>query len=91
MEAVKRNHMNSCLERLHRLENILSGISNKPNQIPLEKEQMLLESWDRIKGLEVDLTKTKKVLETTLVQQLRLAESLESSQESPAQMRLFCG
>lgn len=50
-----------CQERLRRLEVICQEISNKPAQMPEEKDRVLLDSWDRIKSIEFDLEKTKKV------------------------------
>lgn len=50
-----------CIERLQRLEKLLDEINKKPAEIPLEKEQMLLQSMDRIKSVESDLKQTKKV------------------------------
>lgn len=50
-----------CVQRLQRLEKVFQQISNKPAEIPLEKEKMLVESMDRIKSVEFDLDKTKRV------------------------------
>ncbi|KZV18056.1 hypothetical protein F511_30120 [Dorcoceras hygrometricum] len=50
----------SCVQRLQRLENLLEQLDNKPAKIPREKEQML-ESLDRIRSVEVDLEKTKRL------------------------------
>lgn len=50
-----------CIERLQRLEQVFGELSNKPAAIPLEKEKILLESLDRIKSVESDLEKTKRV------------------------------
>lgn len=49
------------MQRLNRLENLLEEINKKPAEIPAEKDQMLLQSMDRIKSVEVDLDKTKRV------------------------------
>lgn len=57
----EEDHVRPCIERLQRLEKIFEELSNKPAGIPLEKEQMLLESLERIKSVELDLEKTKKV------------------------------
>ncbi|MQL78342.1 hypothetical protein Taro_010751 [Colocasia esculenta] len=88
VETVKEDHLSPCLERLQRLEMLFNEISNKPAQIPVEKERVLLESWDRIKGIEFDLEKTKKVVHATVVKQLEIADSLESTQESRTQKSL---
>lgn len=50
-----------CLLRLQRLEKLYEDIQNKPAGIPYEKEQMLLQSLERIKSVEFDLDKTKRV------------------------------
>lgn len=50
-----------CLERITKLEKMLEEIKTKRVQIPVEKEQMLERSMDRIKSVELDLDKTKKV------------------------------
>ncbi|CAI9088119.1 OLC1v1022364C1 [Oldenlandia corymbosa var. corymbosa] len=50
-----------CVQRLQRLEKLLEELNNKPNVIPKEKDQMLLQSMDRIKSVETDLEKTKRV------------------------------
>lgn len=61
-EAVKEeNHVLPCSQRLQRLETLFQELSTKPAGIPLDKEQLLLESLDRIKYVEFDLEKTKRV------------------------------
>jgi hypothetical protein len=50
-----------CLERLDRLESVFNQLMNKPPEIPREKDHVLMESFDRIKGIEHELDKTKKV------------------------------
>ncbi|KAB1205319.1 Phosphatidylinositol/phosphatidylcholine transfer protein SFH13 [Morella rubra] len=71
-----------CIERIQRLEKVFEEFSSKPAGIPLEKEQMLMESLDRIKCVEADLEQTKKVLHSTVVKQLEIAELLEEVRES---------
>lgn len=48
-------------QRLQKLERAYEELSNKPTDIPPEKEKMLMESLDRIKSVEFDLEKTKRV------------------------------
>lgn len=55
------DHLGPCLERIKRLEMMFDELTKKPAEIPSEKEHMLLESWDRIKHVEFDLEKTKRV------------------------------
>ncbi|XP_020264272.1 phosphatidylinositol/phosphatidylcholine transfer protein SFH13-like [Asparagus officinalis] len=89
-ETVEEDHVAPCLERLQRLEVMFSELSSKPAVIPVEKEQVLQESWDRIKSIEFDLEKTKKVLQATVVKQVEIQETLETVQESNIRKRNFC-
>lgn len=52
----------SIKERLHNLEAAVTDIVGKPTAIPAEKEVILHESLSRIKSIEHDLQKTKKVV-----------------------------
>ncbi|KAJ7961009.1 Phosphatidylinositol/phosphatidylcholine transfer protein [Quillaja saponaria] len=92
VEAVnEEDRIFPCIQRLQRLEKAFKEVSNKPPGIPIEKEQILMESWDRIKSVEFDLEKTKKVLHATVRKQLEIAELLENLQESKCrQRRVFC-
>ncbi|KAA8523495.1 hypothetical protein F0562_009918 [Nyssa sinensis] len=76
-----------CVKRLQRLETLLEELSKKPAEIPLEKDQMLLQSLDRIKSIEFDLEKTKRVLHATVMKQLEITELLEKLQESKFRQR----
>lgn len=49
-----------CVQRLQKLEKLLEELNNKRHEIPMEKEQMLQQSMDRIKCVETDLEKTKR-------------------------------
>jgi hypothetical protein len=60
-EAFSVDHISPIIGRLQRLESRVDELSNKPAEFPVEKEQSLLESWDRIKSIESDLERTKKV------------------------------
>lgn len=60
-EVNEEDSVGPCLQRLERLEKIFVELSNKPAKIPLEKEHLLTESLDRIKSVEFDLEKTKRV------------------------------
>lgn len=51
----------SVVEKLQRLEMRLDQLANKAPEIPADKDRLLLDSWERIKSMEVDLEKTKKV------------------------------
>ncbi|XVF70981.1 hypothetical protein PTKIN_Ptkin11bG0205700 [Pterospermum kingtungense] len=85
------DHVLPCIERLQKLEKAFKELSNKPTGIPVEKEKMLMESLDRIKSVEFDLEKTKRVLHATVMKQLEIAELLENIREAKfRQRRLFC-
>ncbi|KAG0457654.1 hypothetical protein HPP92_022811 [Vanilla planifolia] len=92
LEDFKENHnVNPCLERIQRLEQIFSELKSKPNEIPVEKERMLMDSWDRIKSIEFDLEKTKRVLQATVMKQMEIAETLDAVHEcSSVRKRTFC-
>ncbi|GER56986.1 Sec14p-like phosphatidylinositol transfer family protein [Striga asiatica] len=80
-----------CIERLHRLDNLLNELVRKPVQIPVEKEQLLHKSLDRIKLVESDLEKTKRALNSTVTKQHEITELLENLRESKFhRRRLFC-
>lgn len=49
-------------QRLRDLEAVVTEMANKPRTIPPEKEDILQESLSRIKGIEFDLQKTRKVV-----------------------------
>ncbi|KAG6407475.1 hypothetical protein SASPL_130466 [Salvia splendens] len=75
--------------RLQRLESLLEELNSKPREFPAEKDQILQQSLDRIKNMECDLEKTKRVLHATVVKQLHIAEFLENMRESEFQERRF--
>lgn len=59
--VTEEDHIHPCVERLQKVEQILEELKSKHAQIPKEKDQMLLHSLERIKSVEFDLDKTKKV------------------------------
>ncbi|XP_042005325.1 phosphatidylinositol/phosphatidylcholine transfer protein SFH13-like isoform X3 [Salvia splendens] len=88
--AVRREEMvRPCVQRLQRLESLLEELNSKPREFPAEKDQILQQSLDRIKNMECDLEKTKRVLHATVVKQLHIAEFLENMRESEFQERRF--
>ncbi|PNT67192.1 hypothetical protein BRADI_3g22400v3 [Brachypodium distachyon] len=89
-EAFSLDHISPVIERLQRLEGRVDELGSKPPEIPLEKERSLLESWDRIKCIESDLERTKKVLQATVMKQLEIAESIEEVILSKLHRRRFC-
>lgn len=50
-----------CCQKLQHLEKLVSELTKKPAKIPPEKDEILLESMSRIKSIEYDLQKTRKV------------------------------
>ncbi|KAL0399043.1 UNVERIFIED_CONTAM: Phosphatidylinositol/phosphatidylcholine transfer protein SFH13 [Sesamum radiatum] len=51
-----------CVLRVQRLESLLEQLNCKPAEIPIEKDQILQQSLDRIKCVEFDLENTKRVI-----------------------------
>ena len=60
-QEIKEESLQPCWQRLQHLETMVNELVNKPTKIPPEKEDMLVESLNRIKSIEHDLQKTKKV------------------------------
>uniref|UniRef100_A0A6V7QVX9 CRAL-TRIO domain-containing protein n=1 Tax=Ananas comosus var. bracteatus TaxID=296719 RepID=A0A6V7QVX9_ANACO len=90
VQVVEEDRVSPCLERLQRLEIAFNQLSTKPPEIPQEKERVLLDSFDRIKSIEYDLEKTKKILHATVIKQMEMAETLEAVHESSLRRRKFC-
>ncbi|VFQ58710.1 unnamed protein product [Cuscuta campestris] len=90
-EEEEDDHLHPCIQRLERLEQLIEELHKKPAEMPLEKEHMLKQSLDRIKSVEFDLEKTKRVLHTTSMKQVEITELLEKMRESRIQRkRFFC-
>ncbi|KAL8264231.1 hypothetical protein R6Q59_022361 [Mikania micrantha] len=69
------------LERLKKLEKMVEELQTKHAQMPTEKEKLLEHSMDKIKSVELDLDKTKKVLNASLARQLEISELMERLQQ----------
>ncbi|XVF81188.1 hypothetical protein PTKIN_Ptkin15bG0136600 [Pterospermum kingtungense] len=82
LTEAKEDSLNPCWQRLQNLETLVTELYNKPTKIPPEKEDMLVESLNRIKSIEQDLQRTRKALLATTSKQMELAESLEHLKES---------
>ncbi|KAG8047652.1 hypothetical protein GUJ93_ZPchr0008g13574 [Zizania palustris] len=83
--------MAACLQRLDNLESLCNHLISRPPEIPEEKDHMLLNSFQRIKCIEADLERTKRVLHETVAKQKTLVDTLEAVQESSrVRKRLFC-
>ncbi|XP_042518851.1 phosphatidylinositol/phosphatidylcholine transfer protein SFH13-like [Macadamia integrifolia] len=89
-ESVKEeDHALPYLDRLQRLEKLFEELSTKPAGIPLDKDQLLQESLDRIKSVELDLEKTKRVMHAAVMKQMEIADLLENVRESKFRRRRF--
>ena len=53
--------MRACLQRLDSLESLCGHLATRPAQIPEDKERVLLSSFERIRSVEADLERTKRV------------------------------
>ncbi|KAI3673921.1 hypothetical protein L6452_40052 [Arctium lappa] len=89
IHSEREDRIGPCVERLEKLEEILEELKKRPAEIPVEKEHMLHESLDRIKSVEFDLNKTKRVLHATVVKQLEIAALMENLQESKFHKQVF--
>ncbi|KAK3122063.1 hypothetical protein QOZ80_8BG0664620 [Eleusine coracana subsp. coracana] len=90
-QTISSEEMCASLQRLDNLESLCNHLATKPPQIPEDKELMLLNSFERIKSVEADLERTKRVLQAAVVKQKALVETLESVQElSRVRKRMFC-
>ncbi|KAJ4753179.1 Sec14p-like phosphatidylinositol transfer family protein [Rhynchospora pubera] len=78
---VDREGVGCCLKRLDSLESVVKQISRQPLETLAGKEHVLLNSFDRIRSLELDLEKTKKILHATVIKQMEVAEALEALTE----------
>lgn len=61
LQIIREDRVNPCLERLDRLESVFNQLSRKPPELPQDKDRAIQDSFDRIKSIEFDLEKTKKV------------------------------
>lgn len=75
---VEKDLLHPCEEKLKQLEAMVAELSTKPSRIPQEKDEMLVESMNRIRSMEYDLQKTKKALFATASKQMELEESIET-------------
>ncbi|KAA8550629.1 hypothetical protein F0562_002313 [Nyssa sinensis] len=61
LQAKEEDRIHPCWQRLQRLEGLVTELCKRPTRIPPEKEDMLVESLNRIKSIEYDLQKTRRV------------------------------
>lgn len=57
----EEDFLHPCWDRLQNLESMVTELVHKPTRMPAEKDDILRESLNRIKSIEYDLQKTKKV------------------------------
>ena len=60
-QTVSDDAMSACLQRIENLESMCNQLASKPPEIPEDKEQILLNSFERIRSIEADLERTKRV------------------------------
>lgn len=60
-EKIEEDKLHPCWQRIQHLEAMVTDLFNKPSRIPPDKEDMIVESFNRIRAIEYDLQKTKKV------------------------------
>ena len=58
---IDKDKLHPCWQRIKHLESLVTDLLNKPASIPSDKEDMIDESLNRIKSIEYDLQKTRKV------------------------------
>lgn len=90
LQQTSELNVKPCLERLDRLEAVFNQLMNKPPEIPREKDRVLMESFDRIKCIEHDLEKTKKILHAAVVQQMEMVDAINTAREASLRRRRFC-
>nr|XP_043630962.1 phosphatidylinositol/phosphatidylcholine transfer protein SFH3-like [Erigeron canadensis] len=71
----------SMMKRLGDLEEKVIVLTNRPIEMPPEKEEMLNNALNRIESLEIELSATKKSLEDTRAQQQEFAAYLEKKKK----------
>lgn len=59
--STERLSIHPCCQKLQHLEDLVNELTKRPARIPPEKDEILLESMNRIKSIEQDLQKTRKV------------------------------
>ncbi|XP_051129129.1 phosphatidylinositol/phosphatidylcholine transfer protein SFH13-like isoform X2 [Andrographis paniculata] len=85
----EEDRVRPCVLRLQKLESFLEELKNKPAEIPVDKDEMLQQSLDRIKMVEFELENTKRVLHATVMKQVQISELLENMRASQLQRRRF--
>lgn len=59
--STEKDYAIPCLERLKRLEHLVTELNQRSPRIPPEKEKLIVESLNRISSIECDLKKTQHV------------------------------
>ncbi|XP_071741591.1 phosphatidylinositol/phosphatidylcholine transfer protein SFH3-like [Rutidosis leptorrhynchoides] len=79
----------SMMKRLGDLEEKVIILTNRPIEMPPEKEEMLNNALHRIESLEIQLSATKKSLEETRTQQQEFAAYLEKKKKKKKKKNIF--
>lgn len=79
----------SALKRLGELEEKVSVLSMKPNEMAPEKEELLNATVQHVEALESELANTKKALEEALAQQEEFAAYLEKKKKKKNKLISF--
>ncbi|XP_009781458.1 phosphatidylinositol/phosphatidylcholine transfer protein SFH3-like isoform X1 [Nicotiana tabacum] len=87
--TISANEYFSMMKRMEELEEKVITLSNKPNALPPEKEELLNNAMKRIDTLEQDLCATHKALEQALVRQAELLAYVEKKRKKKKFLGLF--
>ncbi|KAJ3683120.1 hypothetical protein LUZ60_013347 [Juncus effusus] len=75
--TISVNEYSAMLRRLADMEEKVVVMSNKPAEMPAEKEEILKAAVSRAEALEAELAATKKVLEDSMAQQKEILAYIE--------------
>ncbi|CAN1814022.1 Phosphatidylinositol/phosphatidylcholine transfer protein SFH10 [Linum perenne] len=79
----------AVVKKLNELEEKVTVLSNRPNLMPSEKEDLLNAALSRIDALEEELEATKKVLEESLAAQQIVLAHLEKKKKNKKKLMQF--
>ncbi|CAN4118057.1 unnamed protein product [Withania somnifera] len=79
--AISNNEYFSMMKRMGELEEKVISLSNKPNSLPPEKEEMLNNVMSHVDKLEQELCATKMALEKALARQEELLAYIEKKKK----------
>ncbi|XP_009589910.1 phosphatidylinositol/phosphatidylcholine transfer protein SFH3 isoform X1 [Nicotiana tomentosiformis] len=87
--TISANDYFSMIKRMEELEEKVIILSNKPNALPPEKEELLNNAMKRIDTLEQHLCATHKALEQALVRQAELLAYVEKKRKKKKFLGIF--